>query len=77
MVSPERQTETTMTNLNSAITDGDLDQVSGGMDCRTAVGLATVYLSLARIFAAGGDLVNGAYYAGKAGGVTEGAGCGK
>ena len=66
-----------MTNLNNAIADGDLDQVSGGMDCRTAVGLATVYLSLARIFAAGGDLVNGAYYAGKAGGVTEGAGCGK
>ena len=60
-----------MTNLKN-LTDGDLDQVSGGMDCKTAKGAARVYLSLAKFFLGAGDLGLGSFYTGKASGLVEG-----
>jgi hypothetical protein len=65
-----------MTNLNSAITDGDLDQVSGGMDCKTALLVAGLYESVATIAAAAGNAALSSYFSGKAAGLVDG-GCPK
>ena len=73
-------TETTMNNtMNdrsqiSLLTDGDLDQVSGGMDCNAAIGLSAVYASVAAIYSAIGNEAMAGHYSGRALGVFEG-GC--
>jgi hypothetical protein len=55
----------------------DLDQVTGGMDCDTAVGVAATHACTAAALSALGELGLSQVYAGKALGVLEGAGCPK
>ena len=55
------------------LTDSTLDMISGGMECRTSIAISNGYLSLARVFVSMGDTASGAFYAGKAMGIMEGA----
>jgi hypothetical protein len=73
MVSPKG--DTAMTNMNS-LTDRELDQVSGAMDCKTALAVSTVYGSMASVLSAAGNPAASAYYSGMAMGVLQG-GCEK
>ena len=62
-----------MTNLNN-LTDRELDQVCGGMDCKTAIAVASVYISVANVLLAADDSAGGAALSGRATGMIEG-GC--
>jgi hypothetical protein len=61
-----------MTNLNT-LTDADLDQVCGGMDCAAASAVAKVYIGISIIMEAVGRLGDSAGAAGMALGVLQGA----
>ena len=65
-----------MMHLNSVITLGDLDQVSGGKDCQAATVIADSLTRLADIAYALGNWRDGTYLTGKAKGI-RGGGCPK
>ena len=58
------------------LSDDDLNQVSGGMDCQTAEAVASVYILTGKILGSLGDSAGSMYFSGMAGGVMQG-GCGK
>jgi hypothetical protein len=62
-----------MTNLNNAIADGDLDQVSGGLDCKSAMTVASVYNLTAQVLGALGDSAGSAVFSGRSQGILQGA----
>jgi hypothetical protein len=61
-----------MTNLNN-LSDGDLDQVSGGMSCGDAITLAGFNNGLAKVLGALGDAAGSSNASGKSQGVLTGA----
>jgi hypothetical protein len=62
-----------MTNFNSLI-DDDLDQVTGGMDCKTAIYVAKFWNDVAGILGAMGNTQAASAATGRANGVMD-AGC--
>jgi bacteriocin-like protein len=64
-----------MTNPQfDSLTDNDLEQVTGGMSCSTAINLANGYAAIASVCLAVGLTSDGAMYAGMGRGVLRG-GC--
>ena len=55
------------------VTDENLEQVTGGMDCNSAKVVGRIYLAIGDIFIATGDNVMGALFIGKAQGILVGA----
>jgi hypothetical protein len=62
--------------MDHGLTDAELAEVSGGVDCNTAVGMAATHLCTAQALLALGDLCGAAGFLGQAKGVQE-AGCPK
>jgi hypothetical protein len=65
-----------MTNLNievSKLNDAELGAVAGGMDCKSAMFLATIHDLTATCLQAAGNYVGAAYFLGQAKGVMDGA----
>ena len=55
----------------------EVEVVAGGMTCDTALVVSNIYLTAATALLGLGQPAKAAYFAGKSGGVTEGAGCPK
>lgn len=56
------------------LNDAELEAVSGGMDCKTALIVSDIYATTALALRALGNDMMGNFFAGKAAGVAEG-GC--
>ena len=76
IVPPPTQGERETMNDLYHLTEGDLDQVSGGMDCSTAIAVAQAYTTFAGVLNALGDSAGSMYFSGRAMGVLDG-GCPK
>lgn len=62
--------------MDHRLTDAELGEVSGGVDCDTALGMAATHLCTAQALMALGDLYGAENFLGQAKGVQE-AGCPK
>jgi hypothetical protein len=62
---------------NRKLNDAELEVVSGGMTCDTALIVSNIYLTAATALLGLDNPAGASYFAGKAGGVREGAGCPK
>ena len=60
--------------IDFELSDEELRNISGAMDCATAKAVATAYESLSKVLGAEGDVGAAAIYAGMANGVAQG-GC--
>jgi hypothetical protein len=55
------------------LTDGDLNHVSGGMKCDTAIGMSKIYLTMSDLYLQMGMSAQSAGYSGQALGLLQGA----
>jgi bacteriocin-like protein len=74
--SQKQERDMNMNYETHELNDAELNEVSGGMDCRSAIAVAQVYVSVAGVLGALGDSAGSAYFSGQAKGVLQG-GCPK
>jgi len=55
------------------LTNEELNLVSGGMDCRTAIAVSQAYVAAAQVMGAVGDNLSSMNFSGRATGVIQGA----
>ena len=55
------------------LTNEELNLVSGGMDCRTAIAVSQAYNAAAKVMGALGDNLSSMHFSGRAMGVLDGA----
>jgi bacteriocin-like protein len=63
-----------MNNDVRELNDDELNEVSGGLDCKSAVAVGQFYMGLSKVMYALGNDIMGAYYGGKGSGIITG-GC--
>ena len=63
-----------MNSKTHELNDAELNEVSGGLDCKSALIVGQFYTGLSKVMYALGNDIMGAYYGGKGSGIITG-GC--